>query len=174
MNLESKEGSEQANNNGENVHDIADFRSASPRTRYSASEGGARISELIAGEASQTTQSDRKMTNATTEEIKDKIAAAEARSDTKIVRLEGKIDTLAATIMGELSSIKAQIIEANTVNKTNRWVIISVMVACAFALAGLLVALSAYGDAMFSRGMSVRDVVADTVKELQKATVSKP
>jgi hypothetical protein len=39
------------------------------------------------------------------------------------------------------------------------------MVGLAVALAGLIVAMASYGDAMFVRGVDIRDVVQSTIKE---------
>lgn len=96
-----------------------------------------------------------------------KLAAVEARTDTKIVRLEGKIDTLSATMVARLDAISQEIEVARSENNANRAWIIGVVVGAAFAIAGLLVGMMTYGDAIFSRGMSVRDVVQAVVKEQQ-------
>jgi hypothetical protein len=94
-----------------------------------------------------------------------KIEAVEARTDTKITRLEGKIDVLTATIVGKIDSLKDDVSKSDQYNHDTRWVLISTFVVGVFALAGLLIAIATYGDALFGRGMSVRDVVQTVIKE---------
>lgn len=97
-----------------------------------------------------------------------KIEAVDARTDTKITRLEGKIDVLTATIVGKINSLKDDVSKSDQYNHDTRWVLISTFVVGVFALAGLLVAIATYGDALFGRGMSVRDVVQTVIKEQQE------
>jgi hypothetical protein len=90
-----------------------------------------------------------------------KIARSAAEAETKLTRLEGKIDTLMATIVGKLDAANEKMSADHEYNRTTRWV----MVGLAIALAGLIVTLATYGDAMFGRGMNVRDVVQTVLKE---------
>jgi hypothetical protein len=101
------------------------------------------------------------MTDRTHEEVSAKIAAAEARTDTKIVRLEGKLDTVTATIVGKLDAVNDKISADHEYNRTTRWVIVSLVA----ALALLIVGMATYGDAMFGRGLDVRDLIQTTIKE---------
>jgi hypothetical protein len=103
------------------------------------------------------------------EELTDvKIAAAEARTDTKIERLGGRIEVLTATIVTKIDSLKDDVSKSDQYNHDTRWVLISAIVVGIIALAGLLVALATYGDALFGRGMSVRDVAQTVIKEQQE------
>lgn len=92
---------------------------------------------------------------ATTEELADaKIAAAEARTDTKIARMEGKIDLLVA----KLDALGAQ--QSNSKN-----LLLTTILTVAAALAALIIGIATYGDALFSRGMQVRDVVHSVISK---------
>ena len=75
----------------------------------------------------------------------DKIAAAEARSDTKIARLEGKIDVLVLSINALGSKIDGQRSEASS----NRNVVISVTVGKALTIIALTFAALSYGASTF-------------------------
>jgi hypothetical protein len=86
------------------------------------------------------------------------IAKSEARTDTKIAPLEGKLDTLSATLVGKIDAL------ANDLAWSRRTIIMTIIGSTA-ALAGLLVAVMVYGDSIFSRGMSVRDVVQSVTKD---------
>jgi hypothetical protein len=94
-----------------------------------------------------------------------KIAASEARGETNIARLEGKIDTLTATIVGKLDAVSEKMSADHEYNRTTRWV----MVGLAVAICALIVGMATYGDALFGRGMNVRDLVNAVVKEQQDA-----
>jgi hypothetical protein len=95
-----------------------------------------------------------------------KLAKASAETDTKIARMEGKMDTLSATILAELRGVRDDVRVADQYNRGTRWALIGVMVTTAFALAALGIGLVTYGDAIFSRGMNVRDVVQSAVKDV--------
>lgn len=114
------------------------------------------------------------MATPTREEIDGKLEASEARTDTKFAKLEGKLDTLIATISGkfdnlnaEIASLRGDIGKSHAYNQSTRWILVSMIVASAFAIAGLGISLATYGDALFSRGMSVRDVVRSVIVEQQ-------
>jgi hypothetical protein len=94
-----------------------------------------------------------------------KLGKASAETDTKIARLEGKIDTLTATIVGKLDAVSEKMSADHEYNRTTRWV----MVGLAIAICGLIIGMTTYGDALFGRGMNVRDVVTAVVKEQQEA-----
>jgi hypothetical protein len=113
---------------------------------------------------------DSPMPSPTREEMDAKIAASEARGRTDIVRFEGKLETLAATLSGKMDAVQTSIRDADAYNRGTR----SVIIASMFALAGLIVAIAAllvgmitYGDALFGRGMNVRDVVQAIAREQQ-------
>jgi hypothetical protein len=95
-----------------------------------------------------------------------KIARTSAETDTKIARMEGKIDTLSATILAELRGVRDDVRTADQYNRGTRWALIGVMATSAFALAGLGLGLVTYGDAIFGRGMNVRDIVQSAVKDV--------
>jgi hypothetical protein len=101
------------------------------------------------------------MSDLTREEIQAQIAASEARGDTRVARLEGKIDTAVATLSGKLDALSDKISADHAYHRGTRWIIIGL----ALALAALVVTMATYGDAMFGRGMDVRDVVQSTIKE---------
>lgn len=117
------------------------------------------------------------MSNPTREEINAHIRASEAGTETKIVRLEGKIETLAATIVGKIDSLKDDVAKADQYNRDTRWVLLGTFIAGMFAIGGLLLALATYGDALFGRGMSVRDIVQTVIKEqheIQSGDMNRP
>ncbi|NUJ81427.1 hypothetical protein HUN39_15620 [Methylocystis sp. FS] len=125
------------------------------------------------------------MSDPTRDEISAMIAASEARNETKLARLEGKIDTLTATITAAINAnaaantaqneaIKEKISSGEQYNHDSRWILIGTVLTSAFALGALAVALATYGDALFGRGMNVRDVVQAVVKEQQEQRKSAP
>lgn len=99
-----------------------------------------------------------------------KIAAAEARGDTKIVRLEGKLEVISATILGEIRGIRDDVRQSDQYNRDTRWIMLATVITGVFALGALVVALVTYGDAVFGRGMNVRDVIQATIKETLEQT----
>jgi hypothetical protein len=112
------------------------------------------------------------MSDPTREEIQAQIAASEARGHTRIARLEGKIDTLAATVVGKIDALQNDLHKSDSYNRDTRLITIATIVAAAIAVGGLVVAMATYGDAMFGRGMNVRDIVQTVLKE--NAVQSKP
>jgi hypothetical protein len=108
---------------------------------------------------------DIRMPDPTREEIDAKIAASEARGAIDIVRLEGKLEAFAATLSGKMDALQTSIQNAAAYNRDTR----SLIIASAFALAALIVGMATYGDALFGRGMNVRDVVQAVVHEQQES-----
>jgi hypothetical protein len=98
------------------------------------------------------------------EEVKDKIASAEARTDTKIERLGGKIEMLSATLGAKLDIVNQRLAD----HSKDRNLIIGTIVLSVISLAVLLIAVATYGDALFGRGISVRDVTQTVIKEQQE------
>ena len=94
------------------------------------------------------------MPNPSREEIDAKIATSEARTDTKFARLEGKLDL----VLGQATA-------AHEAARGLKTTIIATGLGTVLALAALLMAVVTYGDAIFSRGMSVRDVVKAVAQE---------
>lgn len=104
---------------------------------------------------------------ATESELTDaEIAAAEARTDAKIARMEGSISTALATITGKIDALSGQVSD----QRRDRNLIIGTIVVAAIALGGMLWGMATYGDALFGRGMNVRDVVSAVIKEQQSHT----
>jgi hypothetical protein len=101
------------------------------------------------------------MNDPTREEINAVIKPSEAGTETKIARLEGKIDTLAAMLLGRLDAL-------DEYNRTTRWMLFATFLTGIFAIAALIVGMATYGDALFGRGMNVRDVVQSVIKEQQE------
>jgi hypothetical protein len=93
------------------------------------------------------------------------IAAAEARGETKIARLEGKIDTAVATLLGEMRAIRDDVRQADQYQRDSRLFILGAILAGVLSLAALAFAMATYGDAIFGRGMNVRDVIQTTIKD---------
>jgi hypothetical protein len=115
------------------------------------------------------------MAGPTREEFDAKLETAAAETDTKIARIGGKLDTISATLVGEfkvlgerLSGLGEKVSADHEYNRATRWVMIGVIVTSAFAIAGLIVTMAVYGDALFARGMNVRDVVQTVFKEQQE------
>ncbi|MGY4351249.1 hypothetical protein ACVWXM_007742 [Bradyrhizobium sp. GM7.3] len=94
-----------------------------------------------------------------------KIEAAEARTDTKVTRLEGKIENLGTLLAGKLDSLKEDVHHADSYARDTRLIVVSTIVAATIAIGGIIVAMATYGDALFGRGMNVRDVIQTTIKE---------
>jgi roadblock/LC7 domain-containing protein len=135
-----------------------------------ASNTSISTSQMVYGDVFGRSKDSAKMSDLTREEIQAQIAASEARGDTRVVRLEGKIDTLTATIIGKLDAANEKMSADHEYNRTTRWV----MVGLAIAIGGLMVGMATYGDAMFGRGMSVRDVVQTVLKENAIQSAPKP
>jgi hypothetical protein len=108
------------------------------------------------------------MNDPTREEINAIIKASEAGTETKIARLEGKIDTLAAMLLGRLDALRDDVRNSDEYNRTTRWMLFGTFLAGIFAIAALIVGMATYGDALFWRGMNVRDVVQSVIKEQQE------
>jgi hypothetical protein len=109
--------------------------------------------------------SDRVATMTNSNDLTDaKIEAAEARTDTKVAHLEGAINTALATIVGKIDALSEKVSD----QRRDRNLIIGTIVLAALALGGLVWGAATYGDAIFSRGMNVRDVVQAVVKEQQQ------
>ena len=102
------------------------------------------------------------MPGPTREELDLVMQASEARTDAKLAGFQGQFDVLAVKLDTIVASIKEQRTEATA----NRTAIVTTVLTVGFALAGLLVAVVSYGDSVFSRGMSVRELVHSTVEEL--------
>lgn len=104
-----------------------------------------------------------------------KLEAAEARNETRFMELNAKLDRIieggeASRI--ELASARAEV--RQDYRSTKSTVIVTTL-ATGIALSALILAIMTYGDAIFSRGMSVRDVVSAAVKEqAEKAQPSQP
>lgn len=92
-----------------------------------------------------------------------KVAASKARTDPKLEAFRGQIGALSLKLDQISQAVGDQRAEANA----NRTAVVSTVVAVGFALAGLLIAVVTYGDAIFSREMSVRDIVKSVVEEQQ-------
>jgi hypothetical protein len=105
------------------------------------------------------------MPDHTREEMKAEVALAEARTDTKIARMEGAINTSLATIVAKIDNLSGQVAERGR----DKNLIIGTIIVAAIALGGMLWGMASYGDALFGRGMSVRDVVQAVMKEQQAA-----
>jgi hypothetical protein len=110
------------------------------------------------------------MSDPTREEIQAHIAASEARGETSLARLEGKLDTISATIVGKIGELSTQVGE----HRRDRNLIIGTIVVAAIAVSGLVVSMATYGDALFGRGMNVRDVVQTVLKENAIQSAPKP
>jgi len=96
-----------------------------------------------------------------------KLATVSAETDTKIARLEGKIDTLAAVLSGKMDALREDISNSDKYNRDSRLMIMGSLIAGVIALGALFVAVATYGDAVFSRGMSVREVIQNTIKDYE-------
>ncbi len=103
----------------------------------------------------------------TREELDAKIRATAAETDTKIARIEGKIDTAFAALGGKLDTVNQRLADQTK----DRNLVIGTIVVSAISVAVLIIGLATYGDALFGRGMNVRDVVQAVVKEQQQIQV---
>jgi hypothetical protein len=101
-------------------------------------------------------------------DVKLKLVAAEA--DVKLARFEGKLDTLGATMIAKMDALQNDQHRSDTYNRDTRLITIATIVASALALAALMWIMATYGDAMFGRGMNVRDLATTIAKEQIEAT----
>lgn len=141
--------------------------SAFAKTNNAANTAAPAVAESAALKALGNTvrYEDIRMPDPTREEIDAKIAASEARGAIDIVRLEGKLEAFAATLSGKMDALQTSIQNAAAYNRDTR----SLIIASAFALAALIVGMATYGDALFGRGMNVRDMVQAVVHEQQES-----
>ncbi|WP_201829640.1 hypothetical protein [Microvirga zambiensis] len=96
-----------------------------------------------------------------------KLEAAEARTEARFVELNGKFDRLFDNIAAMRSDFDANRFEVRADYKSTRTTIIVTVVGTGIALAALLVSVMTYGDAIFSRGIQIRDVVNSAVTEIE-------
>jgi len=113
----------------------------------------------------------------TKDELDAKLATAEARSDAKIARVEGKIDTAMATLGGKIETavatlgikvdgLSSNVEKARGDERNTRLILFATIIGSAIALGGLIVGMATYGDALFGRGMNVRDVIHAVIQEM--------
>jgi hypothetical protein len=106
------------------------------------------------------------------EELKDKIALAEAHTDTKIERLGGELGGKIDVLITKIDSLKDDVSKSDQYNRNTKLAVISTIVgvglASAISISLLFIALATYGDALFGRGMNVRDVVHAVITEQQE------
>lgn len=96
-----------------------------------------------------------------------KIAASEARMDAKLAVFQGQFDRVSDKLDSIAVAASTGRAEQRAEATANRTAVITTVLTVGFALGALLVAVAAYGDSVFSRGMSVRDVVDKAVQEIQ-------
>jgi hypothetical protein len=120
----------------------------------------------------ETTPNEGAMANAPHDDqlLDAKIGKAAAETDTKIARMEGSINTALATIASKIDNLSGQVAERGR----DKNLIIGTIVVAAIALGGMLWGMASYGDALFGRGMSVRDVVQAVIKEQQAQAIHPP
>ena len=106
----------------------------------------------------------------TREEITAQLAAVEARGDTKLERVLGEMRTGFATIDGKFAALNTRLDGLNrSTSGTKTTVILT-----GIAIAGVIVAILAYGQAWFGLGMSTRDTVKSAISEyIQQSTPQK-
>ena len=138
-------------------------KSVDRRSGYAGAESEAGFERVRTAAPELTLGVERAISSGMAEELMDaKIAAAEARTDAKLAGFQGNFNVLSLKLDGIAASIKDQKTEATG----NRNALMTTILTVGFALAGLLIAVVSYGDAIFSRGMSMRDLVHSTVEEL--------
>lgn len=96
--------------------------------------------------------------------LKARLGTVAAETDTKIARIEGKLDTIAAMLGSKLDTVNEKLADQTR----DRNLIIGTIVLAALAVIGAFIGLASYGDALFGRGMDVRDVVQAVLKEQQQ------
>jgi hypothetical protein len=113
-----------------------------------------------------------RMNDFTREEIDAKIQKSVAETETKIVRVEGKIDTLGTSLAGKIDALASDVRnlaidvdKSESYNRESRLIIVSTIAAAVIAFGALIIGMATYGDALFGRGMNVRDVIQTTIKE---------
>ncbi len=111
------------------------------------------------------------MVDQTQDVVDAKIARAKAETSIDIVRMEGKMDNLITMVGVKFDSVTKEVDRARDEVRESRLVLIATIVTSALALAGVIVAMDLYGDAMFGRGMMsadfARTVAKDTADELK-------
>lgn len=130
-----------------------------------------RIRALDSAAASERFEADTSMAS-DREYVDLKLEASEARLDARFVELHGKLDRVIFEFENynkNISEIRAEAQaqrgEVRSEYLSIKTTIVITGVATAIALAALLMAVITYGDAIFGRGMSVRDVVSAVIKE---------
>ncbi len=62
-------------------------------------------------------------------------------------------------------AIRDDVRKTDQYSRDTRWVLFVTIVTAAVAIGGLIVGPATYGDALFWRGMNVREVIQSTVKD---------
>ena len=91
-----------------------------------------------------------------------KIASAEARTDTKIVRLEGKLDLILSEVVNSRKESEKAQEEARSTRadaRTTRTLVVTTAIATFLALGALIVGTASYGAAQFYNGTVLRDLI---------------
>lgn len=109
-----------------------------------------------------------------------KIAASEAKTDTKFAELRGemklmgaKLDKVLSKVDGFESRLAEQRSDIKADFRANRILMIGLAVSVSGLMLAVVLAVFTIGNTMFSRGISVRDVVKAVVAE-QQSQPSKP
>lgn len=123
------------------------------------------------------------MVDITREEIDAKITAGESRTETKLVHFGGKLDLVVAKIdsmvekfdfmVDKIDSLGVQVREERKERvadgkNTRTAIIITVISSMITMFIGVVIILQ-FGDQMFSRGVSQRDVAISILKEMQSS-----
>ena len=102
-----------------------------------------------------------------------KLETAEARAEKRFAEINARLDRVLdglAVSQSAITATKTDVAtsrsEASAEARSTRVTIVITTIATGIALASLLLAVMTYGDALFGRGMNVRDVVTAAVKEL--------
>ncbi|WP_156648361.1 hypothetical protein [Methylobacterium sp. Leaf108] len=94
-----------------------------------------------------------------------KLEAAEARGEARFVEINAKLDRLLESSEHSRVEIATARSEVRQDYRSTRNTVVVTTIATGLAISALILAIMTYGDAIFSRGMSVRDVVAAAAKE---------
>jgi hypothetical protein len=111
----------------------------------------------------ETTPHEGAMADMTREELDAKLGKATAETDTKFAQLLGRIDSSNAEIKGEISTLSAHFA---ALERSTSGVKATIIATVAVGIA-IVIAILGYGQQWFGIGMSTRDIVRQTVQEMQ-------
>jgi len=104
------------------------------------------------------------MAEMTREEFESKLEAAAAKTDTKFAEMLGEIRLISSDIKGEIGKVSTRL---DSVERSTGGVKATIILTAIAGLA-IVVGILGYGQQWFGIGLSTRDTVRATIREMQE------